>query len=98
MEQSLEIRKNVDIVHAEVKAGTRVFQDRGYDVIRNHFFVIQTIKANNSAFKDGDKKQIDTFQSFSEYYYFLNGDIYNKAVYYQYTFSEEEIDEFNAQV
>lgn len=39
-----ELKNNISIIHAEVAAKTRVFGLRGYDVIRNRFFVSQVVK------------------------------------------------------
>lgn len=86
-----EIKNNLAIIHAEVAAKMRVFGNRGYDVIRNRFFVEQKIKVLRFNSDVIDKDCVSTFETFGAYYDFLNGDIYDNAVYYQYEFSENEV-------
>ena len=86
-----EIRGNLSIIHAQIYAKTRLFGNRGYDVIRNRFFVHQSIKVKNYYGEIVDRDDTVTFESFDEYYSYLDGDIYNQACYYQYNFPREII-------
>ncbi len=92
-----EYRLHQEVVKVERKLGIRkiavgedITVNRGYDVIRNIFFVLEEV------FKDindesSSRKTETVFKEFDDYYNFLNGDIYNCACYYQYKFTQEEI-------
>lgn len=92
-----EYRLHPEVVKVERKLGIRkiavgedITVNRGYDVIRNIFFVLEEV------FKDindesSSRKTETVFKEFDDYYNFLNGDIYNCACYYQYKFTQEEI-------
>lgn len=85
-----------DIIRAELSVGIRYFTHRGYDVTRNTFFVSQTVKSKNFRGELEDVSIHDAiFDSFDEYYTYLDGDIYTSACYYQYVFSQEIIDNYN---
>ncbi|MCM1541984.1 MAG: metallophosphoesterase [Blautia sp.] len=61
----------------------------GYDVINKSFFVETYI---------GSKKDRSIFSDFDSYYRFLErneGNIYDNACYYQYIFSQKEVDAYN---
>ena len=70
----IELRDNIDIIEAERKSGMRVYSNRGYDVIFNRFFVQEDIIdfSDNSILKT----IITNFESFDNYYEYLNGNIY----------------------
>ncbi|MBD7912086.1 zinc-ribbon domain-containing protein [Clostridium cibarium] len=92
-----EYRLHPEVVKVERKLGIRkiavgedITVNRGYDVIRNIFFVLEEV------FKDikdeSSSRETETvFKEFDDYYNFLNGDIYDCACYYQYKFTQEEI-------
>lgn len=82
----VELRNDNDIIEAERKSGIRFFSNRGFDIILNKFFVEEEILFERS---------ITTFfDTFDDYYRYLNGDIYEKACYYQYEFSPKEIKDY----
>ena len=89
-----EIRLNEDFITAIRKAKIRFFERRGYDVINNEFFVYEYLEESN------DISLIDTFtfETFDEYYTFLNGDIYDNSCYYQYIFSKKQIKDYNLDI
>ena len=66
----------------EIKIG-----NRGYDVIRNCFFVEEVSEGRSPSYKK--------FPIFAEYFDYLNGDIYSSANYYKYNFSLEELNQFD---
>lgn len=74
------------MVKKERKCGIRRSNRRGYDVLRNLFFV-EEIFTKPSTPEMAQTREI-TFPTFGEYYDFLNGDIYEKACYYQYDISK----------
>ena len=82
------------ITHTEMAAGMRKLGKRGYDVIRNQFFVEQTIKIKTYG-KTTPKKSTVRFDTFEDYYDYLNGEIYKSSCYYQYVFSPEVIEKYN---
>lgn len=70
-----------DIIRAEREIGLRVEKKRGYDVIRNVFFVEEEF-ANRSDY--WGKIEYDNkveFLDFEKYYEYLEGDIYTRACY-----------------
>ena len=77
-----ELKNDNEIIEAERASGMRVYSNRGYDIISNTFFVEEDIInfADNSILKT-----ITTnFETFDEYYNYLQGDIYEKSCYYQW--------------
>ena len=92
----VELRDNTDIIQAERKSGMRVYSYRGYDVIFNRFFVEEDIIdfSDNSILRTIPT----TFESFDDYYQFLNGNIYEKSCYYQYQFTQKQIKEYKIDV
>lgn len=89
-----EYRLNRDIVSIERKLGIRTLGTRGFDVIRNRFFVKESIITKNFCDKIVEEEMEILFLDFHSYYEFLNGDIYENACYYQYKFTEEELSSF----
>lgn len=92
-----EYRLHQEVVKVERKLGIRkiaigedITVNRGYDVIRNIFFVLEEVfKDINDESSSSETETV--FKKFDDYYNFLNGDIYNCACYYQYKFTQEEI-------
>lgn len=88
-----DLRTNRSIVDVERKLGLRKATKRGYDVIRDSFFVEEII--TDMSFAEPVMKNICTFfTDFDSYYLFLDGDIYENSCYYQLDFSaiKETID------
>lgn len=84
-----EFTLDSNVVKAERKLGLRKSGHRGFDVITQTFFVEE-----NWFHKDLSENLVSrlnkiTFDSFEEYYGFLDGDIYKDACYYQYAFEDE---------
>lgn len=88
-----EYRNYPDIVKLQRELGIRISGKRGYDIIRDIFFVEENVRSNDNS--SGMKLYISCFPNFVSYYNFLNGDIYENSCYYQYDFSEEEIKKYN---
>ena len=89
-----EICDNKDFIAAIRKAKIRFFERRGYDVIRNEFFVYEYIKESDDITLLG----ISDFENFDEYYAYLSGDIYDNSCYYQYVFSKKQIKDYNLDI
>lgn len=83
-----EVRYHEDIVAVERKLGLRKELHRGFDVINQSFFVEEKVFYKNFAgeFIDRDNRLI--FDTFEEYYKYLNGDIYEKACYKYWDFDK----------
>ena len=90
-----ELSHNIDILRAERKLGLRKSRDRGFDVIRQEFFVEEEWFYLDDPDEFYSSKHKEIFPDFEEYYRFLDGDIYDDSCYYQYKFPDEEIHEFN---
>ncbi len=76
-----EIRHHKDVVLAERKYGLRKELNRGYDVIRNLFFVKEELYYKNLMGEIVSRKNKVSFESIEDYYDYLEGDIYNFACY-----------------
>ena len=85
------VKSNLDIICLEREFGVRIVLERGYDVISNCFFVVEQVVDN---IENVCEKINSQFNGFLEYFQYLQGDIYKNACYYQYFFSEAEIDKF----
>ncbi len=71
-----EFQFEPNIVKIERELGLRKSEHRGFDVLSQLFFV-----------EEG--QNTIAFNTFEEYYHFLDGDIYNDSCYFQYDFSDE---------
>ena len=95
-----EHRNNLLIVRTERKLGIRRPIKKGFDIIQNNFFVEEDIvvscNRNNQKISKSPIKSY--FIDFESYYRFLFGDIYENACYYQYNFTEEEINKYDIDI
>lgn len=89
-----EFLNDSDIIALQRKFGHRISNLRGYDVINQEFFVEESVVRDKQWREYFYDKKKNTFQTFSDYYTFLDGDIYENACYYQYVFSEDLIDTY----
>lgn len=78
-----EYAKDRNIISAERQLGLRELGRRGYDVIRNMFFVEEEL-SNGSC----SREEITYFDDFESYSAFIDGKIYDEACYYQCDFSK----------
>lgn len=71
----------------------RVFGYKWYDVLSKKFFAIEYIPVEGTRFSiDKEKREFDSFRDFFNY---VQGDVYLNACFYGYDFSDEEINEFS---
>ena len=70
-----------DIIRAERELGLRVEKKRGYDVIRNVFFVEEEFANCSYYWKKTEYDNKVEFLNFEKYYEYLEGDIYTRACY-----------------
>ena len=91
-----ELFNDFDIVSVERSLELRLNGKRGYDVIRDCFFLEEMIMRKQPTEEEVNnlenrkylyRTNVIYFDSFSEYYSYLNGDIYDNACYYQLDFS-----------
>lgn len=92
----IELENNTEIIQAERELGMRIFSNRGYDIISNKFFVEENIIdfTDNSILKTIST----TFDTFEDYYFYLQGNIYENACYYQYQFTANQIKKFKLDI
>ena len=90
-----ELSRNIDILRAERKFGLRKSGHRGFDVIRQEFFVEEEWFYLGDPDELYSSKHKEIFPDFEEYYQFLDGDIYDDACNYQYDFPDEIIHKFH---
>lgn len=83
-----EFALDSNVVKAERKFGLRKSGHRGFDVITQMFFVEEDWSHKDLLGNLVSKLHKMTFDSFEKYYEFLDGDIYEDACYYQYTFED----------
>ena len=84
-----EFALDSNVVKAERKLGLRKSGHRGFDVIAQIFFVEEDWFHKDLSGNLVSRLHKMTFDSFEEYYGFLDGDIYEDACYYQYAFEDE---------
>lgn len=75
------VRHHKNIVTAERKFGLRKELNRGFDVIHNFFFVEEEVFWKNFLGELVSQDNRLTFDTFEEYYEYLDGDIYERACY-----------------
>ena len=94
-----EYRDNAQIIQAERRNDLRITKERGYDVITDSFFVNEVLPLkNNEGNVVSEKKLFYSFQTFEEYYEFLNGDVYQDACYRFYNFPTEIVSKYSLNV
>lgn len=84
-----------EIVTLTRKLGLRKIIKKGFDVISQNFFVEEIIYKQNYEGMFIGEDVINTFDEFSLYYDFLQGDIYENACYFQCKFADETINKYN---
>ena len=90
-----EYRLTPKVVALQREKGLRRTRERGYDIISDCFFAEDIVfDLKNTK----EYREFNVYSTFKEYYDFLEGDIYQNACYYQYTFSEEEIKRYEIDI
>ena len=84
-----ELALNKTVLKVERQLGLRKVCQRGFDVIKQKFFVQEFIEQYYNP------EIISMFETFEEYYDFLDGNIYENACYYQYDFNDEFLKSLN---
>ena len=74
-----ELYRNIDILRAERKLGLRKSGHRGFDVIRQEFFVEEEWFYLDDPDEPYSRKHKEIFPDFEKYYQYLDGDIYEEA-------------------
>lgn len=78
-----ELKQNRRIIDAERSAGYRTIGNRGFDIIRNEFFVEEDVTDIAYLFK-GRYNDISWFPDFDSYSDYVDGNIYDDSCYYQW--------------
>ncbi len=74
----------------------RVFGQKWYDVLGKKFHALEYVLTDSLSL--GDQTQERVFDSFGEYFAYVQGDIYENACYFGYSFSQEEIKKYSLDV
>ena len=78
------------------KIDLKIFNNIGFDIIKNYFFTVEYVYSEENIWDfETVTRKFDDFVSFYEY---VNGNIYDNACYYGYTFSNEEIKKYNLDI
>ena len=93
-----ELKSDMAIINAERVLGIRKFVNKGYDILKLHFFVNESVLISKYGGEIKDVPEASYFPTFAEFFNYLSGDIYKNACYYGYTFSQEEIHNFNIDI
>lgn len=93
-----DIAQNATIIALERKLGIRTYEKLGYDVTNGIFFVDEQVQQQNGHGSIENILSCSTFETFEEYYSYLDGSIYDKSCYYGYKFSKEEIKKYSINV
>lgn len=91
----IKLQNEMEIVTTQRKLGIRTATKKGYDVISNSFFVEESVINKHGFDEVQEETHFSKFDKFSDYYLFLQGDIYENACYYQYEFSKMEVKLFS---
>lgn len=84
---------DLDIILAERQLGMRTIDSIGFDVIWNKFFVYESVlDIDDRTNLEVWRGSAQGFDSFEEFYDYLDGNIYENACYYQYDFSNVKRD------
>lgn len=83
---------NLDTIKQERKKGIREIINEGFDIISNKFFVKESVIKDERYLTT--KKVTTFFDTFDEFYKYVDGKIYDNACYYQYNFSSEIINKY----
>lgn len=92
-----EYRNNIEIVKIERKMMVRVVTAKGYDVIRKNFFIDELVNKKRDDYEDM-VPITSNFETFEEYYDFVEGEIYKNACYYGYVFPDSLIKYFKIDI
>ena len=76
-----EVKGIKEIIHAERELGLRKELERGYDIIHNRFFVAEELVYTDIFKGITSRKNRVFFETFEEYYEYIDGDIYNNSCY-----------------
>ena len=76
-----EYENDIQIVTFERKAGLRITDKKGFDIISNTFFVEESLIHIDVDGEEHKRGIFISFDNFDSYFDFLSGDIYNNACY-----------------
>ena len=74
----------------------KVFDQRGYDVLSDEYFVEEYVKTDEGFF--GYKKEDKRFSSFGELFEYTNGDPFTNSCYFGCRFSGDEVHRYDIRI
>lgn len=88
---------NKDVIRFLKSNSYLTINEIGYDALRKVFYMDSTIttKANKNSSENYLRNNLITFDNFDDYYNNLDGNIYEKACYFGFTFSDELVSKYN---
>lgn len=98
-----DIQNHPDIIKVEREKGIRRIESCGYDVLRNNFYVVESVDSYRdygfSRIKKIEREHFSVIDSFDAFWGFVEGDIYNdNCLFFMYNFSPEEISKYNIEI
>lgn len=93
-----EFQSDESIIEAERALGLRYFGRRGYDILRNDFFIEEWQKERHGNEILEQRLPVLRFENFKEYYECLSGDIYTHSSYYKWVVPDNVIMEYNVEL
>lgn len=75
-------KENIKVIQAEREIGERIIEKIGFDVIHQRFFVYENI-LHYYSYKNQSELDKHYFNTYKQYFTYLNGEVYKNAVYYQ---------------
>lgn len=77
------------------KIDIKVLGKRWFDILKQSFFVERFTYVD---YEEGDIKSIQQFDSFDDFYKYVDGDIYSHSCYYGFIFDEETIKKYKIDI
>lgn len=91
-EVKIKVLKKIKKNKVDIKA----FGKKWFNCLLKKFFAIEYLLDKNNQANYVEK--VDEFESFDDYFKYLDGDIYDNACYYGYIFSEDEINKYRLNI
>ena len=93
-----EFQSDESIIETERALGLRYFGHRGYDVLRNDFFIEEWQKERRDDEISEKRLPFLRFEDFKEYYECLSGDIYTQSSYYKWDVPDDIITAYSIEL
>lgn len=80
---------NQNVIDKERRLKLRVIDEVGFDIIKNNFYVYDVIYENSYP-----RETCTYFEKFSDFYKFVNGNIYENNCYYKFKFNDSIVKKY----